>query len=100
MIAIHQPIERHFRYAIPVAENQAIFRRNQLERPGVVRFVLREVCKPGLKPLGTPGASFKPRTSAKHIVTHPIERTAEHVSRNKRWFIGTLPIDKPIDTIN
>ena len=97
---VHQPIERHFELVLTIVESDAVFRRDQFERPGIVWLVSRQLMEMLLKPLSAPRPGFEPRSDSKDIPTHPIQGIPQDCPRYKRRFIGPLSVDKPVDLIN
>src|SRR3546814_251386 len=71
VILIHKKVETYFQQFSSAFQDNPILRSNELKRPGIVRFFLRQSIEMLLHPVTSPCASLKPWTRS---------RSEEHTS--------------------
>ena len=71
----HHHVERHFEHLAAAAEDQPVFRYDQLERPCVIGHVVGQCADVFADPLASPRPGFEPRPDAESVCGEPRRRS-------------------------
>ena len=89
----HHHVERHFEHLAAAAEDQPVFRYDQLERPCVIGHVVGQCADVFADPLASPRPGFEPRPDAESVCGEVLQAAAQVGALGP----GDLPFALPVD---